>query len=116
MKKWVCRFTERVAAKSVWSKSIKFRIVAVVTYGGKIVSIGHNRQQSCHDRNIHAEMSATFGIKHNIEGSSIYVCRITTNGLSMARPCKDCLDSLIRSKVKSVCYTNYDGEWQEEII
>lgn len=88
-------------------------MVAILTRGGKIISVGYNRQRPVPARNVHAERDA---ICKGSEGAVLYVCRVKgyrNQTLAMARPCENCIKLIRKSKISKVCYTNEFGVWEE---
>lgn len=105
-----------LAATVAVSSECKQKHGAVVTKGGRVISIGVNKQRNdptyCTDGStekstiysVHAEIDALSRVKEP-EGSIIYIARVTNRGKAFSRPCNNCTKVLIKAKVKAVVYT-----------
>jgi deoxycytidylate deaminase len=85
--------------------------MAVVSKGGKTLSIGFNRPQPVPKRNVHAEHNALSGLR-DIQGAEIYVTRLAQGNLTMAMPCEKCMKLIISKGIRKVHFTDYKGEWR----
>ena len=106
------------AEKSVY----RFRVGAVVFKGSRILSSGHNGIRSSrihpfykkYNNACHAEQDAILNIKDwsTIKGCSILVVKISKKIgiLSNARPCSMCQELLRYTGIKTMFYSNTNGE------
>ena len=80
----------------------------MVTRGGAIVSFGTN-----HDE-VHAEVAALKQLwPSERRGTKIVSIRLRRSGtLGMAKPCPECQEFMRQNGVKSVMYTNRQGDWE----
>jgi len=73
---------------------------AVLTIGGEIVGVGHNRPIAAHDPTAHAEVeairaaAAALGV-YRLEGASLYVT---------LEPCVMCVGAIINARIARVYY------------
>ena len=98
------------------SKNPEHRIGAVIC-NKKPLSIGFNQWDKTNPRvkaygtgrgkRLHAEMHACQGLtKAELEGSHIYVIRLTPAGsIGLAHPCEECLQFLASNGVRKVIYS-----------
>lgn len=93
--------------------------------GNKLVSIGFNKKKSHpklanSDRfySLHAEMSALLNAKQDVSGCTMYVYReFRGNGKpALAKPCTNCMPSIIEAKISRVVYTDNTNELGYSII
>ena len=65
--------------------------------------------------NGHAEMILIDKLKHHFNCNDVlHVIRFTKKGtVTMAKPCKYCRAYLARKGVKTVMFTNWNGEWEK---
>lgn len=62
---------------------------------------------------IHAELNVLSRNRNNCYGKDMVVLRINRNNkLDMSRPCIGCMSAIKIMGIRSVCYTNEDGQWQ----
>jgi len=100
----------------------------VACINGKVISRGHNNystwksdkfgsyQCSCHAE-IHALRDIWLRFKHLNHNKqkkifkkiTIYVVRITSNGLMNSAPCFDCMNKLKQLNIKNIVYSNSNG-------
>jgi hypothetical protein len=82
------------------------RHAALVFRGGALVSVGVNHDYT------HAEVAAVNALwPSERRGTRVLSVRLRRNGtVGIARPCVDCQRYLRTQGVKSVDYTNQDGE------
>ena len=61
---------------------------------------------------MHAEMNV---LRFAKPGDEIDVVRYTkcSHGLTMAKPCRYCMEHIGSSGIKKVRFTNWEGEWEE---
>tara|TARA_B100000700_G_C14673163_1_gene681779 strand:- start:80 stop:418 length:339 start_codon:yes stop_codon:yes gene_type:complete len=100
-----------------------YHIAAILRRNGRIVKIGENTNKT-HPRfkrqyedgswasHMHAEMNV---LRFAKPGDEIEVIRWKKcgHGLTMAKPCEICMKEIMRSGIKKVRYTNWEGEWEE---
>jgi hypothetical protein len=79
----------------------------LITRGGAIVAFGTN-----HDE-VHAEVAALNTLwPDQRPGTRAISIRLRRSGtLGMAKPCLECQEYMRKHGVKSVMYTDRDGEW-----
>lgn len=101
----------KLANKLAHKSQHKHKLGAVLFKNNKILSVGFNQlkthPKSTHPyKTIHAEMQAIFSCPvRSLNGASLYVCRVSSSGIAMAKPCEHC-EQLIRSTgIKQVYYT-----------
>ena len=100
-----------------------YHVVAILRRKGCVIKIGENTDKT-HPRfkrqyddgtwasHMHAEMNV---LRFSRPGDEIEVIRFEkrSHRKTMARPCRYCMDAIIRAGIKRVRYTNWDGEWEE---
>ena len=118
----------KLAIEEAETVSYRFRVGAVLFKGSRILASGHNGIRSSrihplhkqYNNSLHAEQNAILNIKDwsTLKGCSILVVKISkTRGVfSMARPCEMCQDLLRHVGIKSMYYTNGNGEIIHERI
>jgi deoxycytidylate deaminase len=97
----------------------RYHIVALLYRNKSIIRIGYN-QCKTHRRfgrvqdngfenyHLHAEMDALISSK---PGDRLFVLRFSKNGdLTMAKPCKYCMEFIKSHGIKCVHFSNWDGE------
>lgn len=85
----------------------RMRHAASVYKGGALLAIGIN------DDKHHAEVNALHAVPWNVKKSGLTVIslRVTANGtLRMAKPCPACQAHMREHGVKTVLYSNQDGQ------
>lgn len=98
----------------------RFKIGAVVFKGSRILSSGHNEIRSVRYINnryktylnsLHAEQAALLHLDWNrLKNASICIIRATQNGtLGNAFPCPICMGLIQHVKIKTIWYSNADG-------
>ena len=99
-----------------------YHIAAILKRKGKTIKIGENTNKT-HPRfkrqyndgswasHMHAEMNV---LRFAEPGDEIEVMRFSKcgNHLTMAKPCQHCEKEIVKSGIKSVKYTNWNGEWE----
>lgn len=99
--------------------SYKLHLGAVIFKGKRILASGRNELRSSTVKHrkwknsLHAEIAALTKLDWStIKGASILVVKVSrTEGfLSNARPCDNCMATLKYVGIKTVYYTNEDGE------
>ena len=112
----------KLALEEAESSTYRFRVGAVVFKGSRILASGHNdiRSSRIHPLHknyknaLHAEQDAILNIKEwsTLKGCSILVVKISKSKgtLSMAKPCKMCQQLLRYVGIKTMYYTNENGE------
>ena len=114
----------RLASKLASHSEHKFRVGAVITKGGRIVSSGFNKVGHPSDNRIYASVHAEEQAIHyllqrnrlsDLAGSVIYVSRILANGdVAMARPCNACFKMIQSVGIKRIIYTTDNGIEEEK--
>lgn len=114
---------ERIATREA-NKSVFFRarIGAVVSKGGRVLSVGCNEIRGYKTRtkkkwfdSVHAEQKAILellmkGRQHDLVRATIFVSRITRDGeLALAKPCPICQELIKAVGIKRVYYTTTSG-------
>lgn len=88
-----------------------YKHVSIITKGGAIQSVGYNRDL------FHAEMVALGKIWPNKRAKTTVISiRVSRTGFANARPCHNCMKTLIFNGVKKITYTDKDGNWVSERI
>ena len=99
-----------------------YHIAAILRRNGMVVKIGENTDKT-HPRfkrqyedgtwasHMHAEMNV---LRFAQPGDEIEVLRFTkcSQERTMGKPCSLCMKEIIKSGIKRVRYTNWDGEWE----
>ena len=100
-----------------------YHIAAILRRNGRIVKIGENTSKT-HPRfkrqyddgtwgsHMHAEMNV---LRFAQAGDELEVMRFKKcdHTFSMAKPCSLCMCEIIRTGIKKIRYTNWNGEWEE---
>jgi tRNA(Arg) A34 adenosine deaminase TadA len=103
-----------------------YHIAAILKRRGKVIKIGENTNKT-HPRfkrqykdgswasHMHAEMNV---LRFAKPGDTIEVIRFKkcSHERTMAKPCHLCMKELKRAGIKSVRYTNWQGEWEEIVL
>ena len=111
----------KLAIEAAKSSEEEFKVGAVLYKGGSIIRIepnsksylGYRKKYFAHKYPTrHAELSAIHQVPRDIlENCSILVIRVGKRGdLTCARPCPACYRVLIESGIKSIYYSDYNGE------
>lgn len=88
------------------------KMIAIVEKNGNILSIGTNNMDKSHtcyfngefDKAVHAEYAAIKKAPYTI-GTNIYIFRfLKDGGLANSRPCPDCRELIIKSKIRRIIY------------
>lgn len=99
-----------------------YHLAAILKRNGCIVKIGENTDKT-HPRfkrqyddgswasHMHAEMNV---LRFAKPGDIIEVIRFAKcdHAWTMAKPCSTCMNEIIKSGIKKVRYTNWEGEWE----
>ena len=112
----------------------KIRIGAVVQKKKRILGIGFN-QKKTHPKQqkfnslrdgfsgkwrgyLHAEMDALRKVEDNdLKDATIYVYRELHDGsLGICRPCEACMAAIKKAGIRTIVYTNWDGNICKEIV
>ena len=110
---------KRAAIKAAQlSQFYAHRVGAALFDGPRLVTLGFNRHKSHPDSSCftqHAEFDSLKRVKWKKTANLVmYVARLTrTDKISLARPCLQCQDVLLRTGIKKVFFTNYYGEMEE---
>lgn len=100
-------------------KKSVFKLGAVIIKNGKIVGRGYNYKTNnikfinygC-NQSIHAECLAIQRARR--KGEIIIIVRILRDGtLTMAAPCKKCFEAIKKSGIKTIIYSDWNGEFQK---
>ena len=100
-----------------------YHIAAILKRRGKVIKIGENTNKT-HPRfkrqykdgswasHMHAEMNV---LRFAKPGDTVEVIRFKkcSHERTMAKPCHLCMKELKIAGIKSVRYTNWQGEWEE---
>ncbi len=100
-----------------------YHLAAILRRNGRIVKIGENTDKT-HPRfkrqyedgtwasHMHAEMNV---LRFAQPGDDIEVLRFRkcSHEPTMAKPCAICMKEMVKAGIKSVRYTNWQGEWEE---
>jgi|TARA_R110002126_G_scaffold220439_4_gene365863 deoxycytidylate deaminase len=107
-----------------YSNAMQYRHSAVIVKGGRVLSVGRNRNKTHPDsvslntdgelycRSIHAEMDAISRVKNKdiLRGAIIYVARKSRTGLpGMSCPCKMCQGQINKYGLKRAVFTTDYG-------
>ena len=99
-----------------------YHLAAILKRNGRVVKIGENTNKT-HPRfkrqyadgtwasHMHAEMNV---LRFAKPGDEIEVLRFAkcSHELTMAKPCYLCMNEMKRAGIRSVKYTNWNGEWE----
>lgn len=109
-----------VAKKMIpYSNHPKYRMVAILIKGGKIVSMGTNSVgppaffiRYSENRGRHAEVRCLFGLdKKYTKGATLYVVGVTAFGNTiLSKPCKGCEDFIKKMGLRKVIYHTVEDE------
>ena len=115
-------FFRRAKIESQKTKDMRVTIGAVISKGGKVISVGHNQKKThplTNTYSLHAEAAAIIGRryhKEDLSGCSIWVYRERTSGEpGMSKPCDDCMRLIVASGIKKVYYTTNSAPFWERI-
>lgn len=95
-------------------KRIKSRHGAVIVKGNSIISMAYNRSRTngwwYHWSDVrcsfHAEEFAIRKASGKLEGATIYVARVVSNGqTSLSKPCPKCQKLIEQSGIRKIVYT-----------
>jgi len=114
------------AKKLALNNGRPFHLAAVLRRKGKVIKIGENTDKT-HPRfqrtfddgdsaaNMHAEMNV---LRFAQPGDVVEVMRFSkcNHELTMAKPCRHCMEHLRQSGISEVRYTNWEGDWETIII
>jgi len=106
-----------------YSDHIQHRHAAVVVKGGRVLSMGRNRNKTHPEsvlyesgerilKTIHAELDAISRVKNKeqLKGATIYVARLGRNGYpGMSCPCKMCQELINKHGLKKAVFTTEYG-------
>ena len=112
----------RLASKLAKTSKFKYRLGAVITKGGHVISTGINEIRYVkenfskkHQSSLHAEQAAIRPLlkKKNfrkLQGAIMFVSRIDRKGNScMAKPCSNCMSLIKAVGIKRVIFTTEKG-------
>jgi tRNA(Arg) A34 adenosine deaminase TadA len=100
-----------------------YHLAAILRRNGKVVRVGENTSKT-HPRfkrqypdgswgsHMHAEMNV---LRFAQPGDEIEVIRFKKcdHGMTMAKPCIQCVKEMKKAGIKKVKYTNWRGQWEE---
>lgn len=94
---------------------VKHKHGCVITKGGRVLAVGHNRYRNSHptmeipagNYTVHAEIDAASQVQwHNLKGCTVYIGRLSkSKEAANSAPCKGCLDYLEQAGVKRIVVT-----------
>ena len=99
-----------------------YKMSAIITKGGRVISIGFNRAPSgylksklfCDFHGVHAEVDAILNCsdKEDLKGAEMYVVgrRPRTGALILSRPCELCQKYVENCGLKAIYYHDSDGK------
>ena len=102
----------------------KYRMVAILVKGGRLISAGANKENSAPKRyvkqirtnmSLHAEVCCLSGIsKEASRGATIYIVGETAKGNSMlTAPCESCLSFIFHMDLKRIVYETKENKLEE---
>ena len=106
-----------------YSNHPKYRMVAILVKGGKIVSMGTNSEgppaffiRYAESRGRHAEVRCLFGLdKKYTKGSTLYIVGLTVVGnVILSKPCEGCDGFIRKMGLKRIIYHTVEGLIQGE--
>ena len=112
------KYLEKLSKNS----DITHKHAAALIYNNDIISTGINKYVSYNNlkQTIHAEINATINIKkikkHNKISLDLIVIRSKNNILKNSRPCNNCIDRLVKLKIRKVYYSNEYGLIVSEFV
>ena len=103
-----------------------YHLAAILRRKGNVIKIGENTDKT-HPRfkrqypdgswasHMHAEMNV---LRFSQPGDEIEVFRFSKkrHALTMAKPCIRCMQHMIRAGIKSVKYTDWNGNWKSIVL
>lgn len=101
----------------------RYHLAAFLRRNGTVIRIGVNSMKT-HPRYKRIYPDGTFGAHMHAEmsvlrfaqpGDEIDVVRYTkrNRSLTMAKPCRHCMQHIVESGIKKVRFTNWEGKWEE---
>lgn len=102
-----------------------YRHAAVITKGGRVLSVGINTNKAgClidplyEMKGVHAELNALCRLSEKqIRGSTLYVAGWSkANNLILSKPCPKCQEYIKKFDLKAVYYATPNGEYEKLII
>jgi len=113
----------KLAIRTAYSSSSKFRLGAVLTKRNHVISTACNNMNKTHpvqakasklpfSIGIHAEVRSCIGIPLcDLENSNLYVARVLRNGnLGISKPCSSCERFIREVGIKKVFFTTDTSE------
>lgn len=112
----------KLALEEAESSTYRFRVGAVVFKGSRILASGHNGIRSSrihplhknYNNALHAEQDAILNVKDwsTLKGCSILVVKVSKakGTISMAKPCPMCQQLLRHVGIKTMYFSNENGE------
>ena len=109
----------RAREKAV-NNNYDWHVAAILRRNKSVIKIGVNSTKThpayqrtygnFHCAYLHAEMSVISRAK---PGDIIEVFRISKNGNTcMAKPCEHCMAAIIKAGIRTIKYTDHNGQWQ----
>ena len=97
---------------------------AVVAKGNKVIGFAPNKFRNhpsvdSDNVSVHAEAAVIRELLKNysnLKGTTIYIARIASAGITMSRPCPNCMKLIISAGIKEIVYTNEMGGYSVEQI
>ena len=110
---------EAKKSEFAYTNGSKFHLGAVVLKNKRIIGKGCNQKLTNniskvfgYKNGLHAELLALF--RARFEGDTIIVVRLLkNNNLSMSFPCKRCFDLIKKSGIKTVIFSDWEGNIQK---
>lgn len=104
------------AIKVASSSTCRQKHGAVITKGGRVLSVGINSYRnypttvlgggSADAFSTHAEVAAIKAArKSDLKGATLWVARVSSLGARLSAPCQSCMDVIMSSGVKRVVFT-----------
>lgn len=97
------------------------RHVCALILGGKIISIGINKDYNFKNSPLHAEINAFNNFKRNntrlkiLPRCTMIVLRVRNDGsLAYSKPCEKCINTIKQYNVKKIIYSCVNGTLKEE--
>ncbi len=115
------RFIEKAMQAAEMLSPCRYRLGSVVVKNGNILAVASNRWRNYsatpnpHDITTDAEVAA-LTMTRNASGATLYVARISRPDKSgicrptMSKPCIRCQVEIIKAEIKTVVYTDWNGD------
>lgn len=108
------------ACKAAEESTLRFKVGSVIVNAGRIISSGCNERRYTkhvrgrrHAQSLCSEQAAIVKLltarrQDELVGASLYVTRINTQGVAMAKPCPFCQELIRSVGIRKVFYTDED--------